>query len=58
MGIFAVVGAIFGRKGSKPVPRPADEYTQMSPSELKDAAVAGDYEAEAELRRRAEPPKQ
>ena len=58
MSIFSMVGAIFGRKGAKPVPRPPEEYIAMTPAELKEAAMAGDYNAEAELRRRAYPPKQ
>jgi len=55
MGIFAHVIAMGLRRKPKPTQQPADDtYASMSAAELKDAALSGDTQAEAVLRKRAQ----
>ncbi|MEQ3649861.1 hypothetical protein [Hyphomonas sp.] len=55
MGIIASVAAFLSRKSGPPPRRELPEvYKSMSAAELKDAALAGDLQAEAALRQRAE----
>lgn len=55
MGIIASVAAFFGQK-SRPTPQSdaPEAYKSASAAELAERALAGDKQAEAALRRRAE----
>ena len=55
MGIFAnVIAFCMGRKPAPETPVIPEPYKEMTPAELKQAALDGDQQAELELRRRAD----
>ena len=55
MGIITSVAAFIARKpGTRRQRKLPDAYKAMSAAELKEAALAGDVQAEAALRERAE----